>query len=152
MSGAHLRTSLWLSAPVLAVALGLGCSRSVAPAALVDMRSLPEDPQKRNQLLDSAAVRPGPENRKPLPAKLHQVETGAATAAAILGMIFSKSPNVLLGAGGPIDENQLFDPSSRQARPGAKSKAADAEQGEDPAIDANQLVPWVRLGPPAPPE
>ena len=59
------------------------CAKSVAPAAMLDMRSLPDEQDRRNERLDSTAVRPGPENRKPLPDKLRYVETAAAKEQAI---------------------------------------------------------------------
>ncbi|HWM87020.1 MAG TPA: hypothetical protein VNO33_14300 [Kofleriaceae bacterium] len=113
------------------------------------MRSLPDDAQRRNERLDKAAARPAPENRKPVPSKLYKAETAAATAAAVLGMIFSSSPNVLLGAGGSIDENQLFAPGTIAPSRRGESRARD--EAEPDPVDASQLVPWVKLRPEAAP-
>ena len=121
----------------------LGCSQSVTPAALLDMRGLPDDAQRRNERLDKAAARPAAENSKPLPPKARQAETLAAPAAAIIGSIFSSSPNVLLGAGTSFDETPLFDPQASSAS--RKKKAA--EEADAGPIDAGQLVPWVKLRP-----
>ena len=133
-----------------ALAAGLaGCTQSVTPAAMMDMRSLPDDPSRRKERLDSIAARPGPENHKPMPAAMRRVETAAATAAAVLGMIFTKNPSVLLGAATPFDENRIVDPSGGQvARP---DEDEGAEKKKDAGrIDPTKLVPWVVLGPDAP--
>ena len=95
------------SALMLAIALVTGCWRSTMPATLLDMRGLPDDADRRNERLDKAAARPGPEQRKPLPDKMRKVETVAASAAAVIGVIFSSSPNVLLGGGTSFDENEI---------------------------------------------
>lgn len=127
---------------------------------MVDLRALPDDQNRRNEALDRAAARPGPETRKPLPGKLHTVETGAATAAAVLGMLFSTSSNVLLGASAPIEENALVDPNAAQRPVGTRGAGDKGEDGESDAedkappadtVDASHLVPWVELPSGAPP-
>lgn len=125
----------------------MACAHSAAPAALLDLSSMPDDPQRREELIESTEVRPGPETRKPLPGKLHSVETGAAMAAAVLGMIFSKTPNVLLGGGAPLDENRLVDPSGGKTtrRGEGHGQAEDGAKDGGGAVDATQLVPWVVL-------
>jgi hypothetical protein len=126
------------------------------------LSELPGDPQKRDAILDSAASQPGPEQRKPLPPKMHKVETAAATAAAVIGSIFSKTQNVSLGAVSPIDENRLFAPAPpaskrRKARNGDGSGDGDGDGDEEqaaptaPAERPVDLVPWVRLREPADP-
>jgi len=125
----------------------VACSPSVAPAVMMDLRSLPVEPERRNAVLESTAVRPGPETRKPLPGKLQQVETAAASAAAVLGMLFSTSPNVLLGAGMPIDENQIVAPGSGEVAGGEPPAEGEQAAGKTDPIDTSQLVPWVRLHP-----
>jgi hypothetical protein len=132
----------------LALAFGLAAcgGGQVAPTTLLDMRSLPDDSQRRSELLDSTQTRPGPENGKSVTPKERQVETVAASAAAVLGMFFSHSPNVLLGAGTSIDENRVFDPcatSTKSSGSGARGKDGDADETE--TVPASQLVPWVRL-------
>jgi len=114
------------------------------------MTSLPDDRQKRNELLDSAQARPAPENQKQKTAKEQRVETTAATFAALMGILFSTSDNVMLGAGTPIDENQLVDPSQRERKSGKNESDGDDEDGERLEYDATQLVPWLRLVPPPP--
>jgi len=110
------------------------------------MTSLPDDRDKRNALLDSARARPGPETRKQQSSKLRRVETAAATAAAVVGALFSTSGNVLIGAGTAIDENLLVDPSHRERT----SRNADGDRdARPPDYDATKLVPWLRFDPPA---
>ncbi len=60
-------------------------------------------------------------------------------------MIFSSSPNVLLGGGASFDENQLFDVEESRAPRRKKSQ----EQDDPEPVDASQLVPWVKLRPDA---
>jgi hypothetical protein len=112
------------------------------------LSELPGDPQKRDAVLDSAAAQPGPEHRKPLPPRLHKAETAAATAAAILGGLFSKTKNVTLGTVSPVDENRLFAPPPP---PASRRKASDEDGDEEPSAAPEpadppaELVPWVRL-------
>jgi hypothetical protein len=117
---------------------------TAAPTAMLDLRALPDDPLRRNERLDSTQVRPAPEDRKSLTPVARQVETAVATAAAFLGMLFTKNPTVLLGASAPVDENLLFE----KRYPRDPSKDDDEDDDEDAAlqpVDASQLVPWVKL-------
>jgi hypothetical protein len=145
LEGRHSSDWRCASALILALGISLGCSQSVAPAALLDMRGLPDDAQRRNERLDSAAARPAPETRRRMNAKVRRVETAAATAAAVLGMLFSSSPNVLLGGGSSFDENQISSPQESRTARGKKSP----DQDDPEPVDASQLVPWVKLGPDA---
>jgi hypothetical protein len=128
-----------------------GCAGSTRPGVLPQLSELPGDPQKRDAVLDSAGSQPGPEHRKPLPPKLHKAETAAATAAAVIGSLFSKTKNVTIGVASPVDENRLFappPPPPRRTTPDDDSEdkpAAPPESGDAPA----ELVPWIRLKPPA---
>lgn len=145
---------------LVVLALLGGCAGSTRPSVLPMLSELPEDPQKRNAVLDSAASQPGPEQRKPLPPKMHKAETAAATAAAVIGSLFSKTQNVTLGAASPVDENRLFAPPPPPVKrkpsggegegegEGDGDKAAPAESADRPV----DLVPWVRLKEPASPE
>ena len=145
---------------VLAV-LG-GCAGSTRPSVLPRLSELPGDPAKRDAVLDSAGSQPGPEHRKPLPPKLHKIETAAATAAAVIGSLFSKTKSVTLGTASPVDENRLFAPPPPARRPSASGSDSDKHDGDkhdgdkhdgdkqestppesgDPPVD---LVPWIRL-------
>src|SRR5262249_37044528 len=130
-------------------AAGLACSacasRSVAPAAMLDMRELPDEPDRRNERLDSTQVRPGTDSDKPLPPRARQVETAAATAAAFLGMLFSKSQAVLLGGGGPVAENALVESRSAPRRAPVEGETRGGRDDAEPEVDPSQLVPWVKL-------
>ncbi|HEU5058198.1 MAG TPA: hypothetical protein VFU21_16815, partial [Kofleriaceae bacterium] len=72
-----------------------------------------------------------------------QVETAAATAAAIAGSIFSTTKTVTVGVSAPIDENEIIDPGYRD-RAGRKPDEAPAPEAYDPT----RLTPWVDLSRP----
>lgn len=135
------RTTAVLS---LAVALGSGCfatDANMKPALLPNLRELPSESQERNEYLESTKVR-APENKKPLTGKARQVETAAATAAAVLGMFFSKTSNVLMGAG------MTFGGSAAVRMPGDRDADGDGADDDLPPPDevqAGELVPWVKL-------
>lgn len=155
---------------LVVLALLGGCAGSTRPSVLPMLSELPDDPQKRNAVLDSAATHAGPEHRKSMPPKMRKAETAAATAAAVIGSLFSKSGNVTLGALSPIDENGLFGetptPSKRKGTGGdGEGDEGEGEEGEgdgDKKKDKKKsspasadrpvdLVPWVRLKEPAAP-
>jgi hypothetical protein len=129
-----------------------GCGASARPAVMPMMSELPADPEKRDAVLDSASAQPGPEQRKPLPPKLHRVETTAATAAAILGELFSTTQNMTFGAASPFDEGLLVapppPPPSTRPTDGTNDESLGAHP--DPSVPATDLVPWVRLKEPTP--
>jgi hypothetical protein len=132
----------------IALVLALGaCAGSPAPTTMRTLSSLPTDPQRRNDDLESAQARPGPEHR-PRSRKEQRAVTTAATMAAIVGSWFSKSANVVVGVGAPVDENQLVGVDG-QAMP-ARDGESDEHREPAPAaesVDAGALVPWVRVGP-----
>jgi hypothetical protein len=97
----------------------------------------------------AGAPPPGPETRKPLPGKLQLVETGAATAAAILGTLFSSNLNTFMGISTPIGMPQQDRHESADADEGADGANGETEQAP-PEYDAGELTPWVRFGPPSP--
>jgi hypothetical protein len=159
-----LRLSTMRALVVLAL-LG-GCAGRSRPAVIPMLSELPADPQKRDAVQGSAVAQPGPEQRRPLPPKQHKIETAAATAAAILGGLFSKTKNVTLGTASLVDENRLFapPPPKRAARNGKSdgdgggdgNGNSDGDGDEKPAaapepdVPARDLVPWVRLRKPTP--
>jgi hypothetical protein len=139
------------------------------PAVMRDMTSLPSDSDKQHEQSESALARPGEEKRKKLSKTAQAVETVAASAAVILGMFYSTSPNVLLGVETQFEENLVLDPtlgererlSERRRKQAAKDKgkAADEDAAKPgaaapkpkPANDPGQPVPWIHLAPaPAP--
>src|SRR5262245_1246946 len=111
-----------------------GCVGSASPALMHEMTSLPDErPQQRDERLDSARARPEPETRKRQSKKERQVETAAATLAAITGMLLSSSQNVMIGTSAAVDENLLVDPGYRDRKP------KKDEDEEAPRYDPNQL-------------
>jgi hypothetical protein len=101
--------------PILAVFLLAGCfstgsgtgSGSMRPAVMPMLSELPSDPAKRSAILDSSTTVAGPEQRQGMTVKERKAETAAATAAAILGSLFSKTENVTLGTATLFDESAL---------------------------------------------
>ena len=115
------------------------------PAVIPLLSELPADPEKRNAVLDSATAQPGPEHRKRLPPKLHKAETAAATAAAILGELFSTTRNTVIGTSGLFEENDLVAPApTRPDRP-AGAPVGGPGAAPEPSVPATELVPWVRV-------
>lgn len=122
----------WLIACVTAV----GCASNVRPAVLHNMEMMPTDRQKTADQLDAAQARPTPETRAPLSPKLQKLELGAASAAAILGWMFSTSDNTVLGIGTTLD--------SPGTDPGTAAPPA-------PVTEPAPTTPGPVFGPPAPP-
>ena len=136
---------------VLAVVLFAGCfsagsgagSGSTRPAVLPMLSELPADPARRDAILDSSATVAGPEQRKGMTVKERKAETAAATAAAIIGSLFSKTTNVTLGTATVFDEGALA--------PLPAPRAAGSDHPDDPANppaqgDSNKdLIPWIKL-------
>ena len=122
-----------------------GCfSSSMMPAVTPKLSELPvvEDPARAKGVLDSAHAQPGPE-QQPVSKKARKVETAAATAAAVIGTLFSKSANVTLGASSSIDENALFEDTPKRK---SKQKADDKTETAPPIEPSDEaLVPWVKL-------
>ncbi len=138
---------------MLAGCIGSGRRPGVMPL----LTELPADPGKRDAILNQSTTTPGGENRKPLATKKQRrVETTAATAAAILGQMFSKTSNVTIGiARDDSDEADAAIAASAAAR---RRRAAvtdpNAEQTSDPKAEKppaemfdehGELVPWLRL-------
>jgi hypothetical protein len=131
------------------------------------LSELPADPAKRDAVLDSANMTARPEHRMGQTAKERKAETAAATAAAILGGLFSKTKNVTIGGATQFEENEVIapDPAPPPRRPAATDNAGDAASPAAPAAPATpsvddpgtsnaDLIPWINLRsspPPAPP-
>ncbi|HVK76711.1 MAG TPA: hypothetical protein VM734_25475 [Kofleriaceae bacterium] len=114
--------------------------------------SLPNDPQKRAEQMESSLARPEPETRKRRSKRSRTLETAAATFAALIGASYSSENSVLFGTSTAVDEGLLIDPDYL-ARSGRSAEGEDSEDSDEtpPAYDATQLVPWVQLAPaPAP--
>lgn len=145
---------------MLAIALCGGCLAASAatsngssrPGVMPMLSELPGDPVKRDAVLDSAAATPGPEHhRQQLPGKQRKAETAAATAAAIIGGMFSKTQNVTIGTVSTFDENAILAPLPQQPPKKRSEPASDGEAaGEAPedaplTEDGAPLVPWIKL-------
>ncbi|MGH9888704.1 MAG: hypothetical protein ACREBE_24440 [bacterium] len=143
---------------------GPGAVGSTRPAVMPMLSELPTDPEKRNAILEQSAQTAGPEHRKGMTTKERKAETAAATAAAILGGIFSKTSSVTLGTATLVDENQLVAPQpqpgprkraetgkdGKDGKPGAAPEGSGDEAGkvdpaDDPGTSNADLIPWIKL-------
>jgi hypothetical protein len=118
------------------------------PAVIPKLSELPSDPEKRDAVLDRSHETAGPEHRKGMTKKERKAETIAAFAAALVGEAFSSSHSVTLGTSSTVDENQLFEKTRPARAPGAGSgSGSNAGSGatNEPAPDASQLTPWIKL-------
>ncbi|MFN0248655.1 MAG: hypothetical protein ACKV2T_17330 [Kofleriaceae bacterium] len=112
------------------------------PSVMPKLSELPGDATKRDAILDQASQTPGPELRKGQTKKEKKVETAAATTAAIIGSIFSSTPNVTIGQLTMFDENEIVHPTAPQA-----PRSPDAAAPAPIETPAGTLVPWVKLAP-----
>lgn len=131
---------------------GVGATR---PAVMPLLSELPGDPNKRDAVLDQSATAAGPEQRQGMTPKARKVETAAATAAAILGGIFSKTSSVTLGTATVIDATDLVapQPAPRVKHP-SPPQNGDGKEGDarpeapapdDPGSSNADLIPWIKL-------
>jgi hypothetical protein len=122
----------------------------VRPGVMPMLSELPGDPAKRDAVLDSSNNVAGPEQRKGMTGKERKAETAAATAAAIIGSMFSKTQSVTLGGASQFDENQLSAPTALPpVRPAPENADDAAKPAAPPAKDADKpntdLIPWIKL-------
>jgi len=120
------------------------CAGSMRPAVIPKLSELPTEREQRNGILDQSHAEPGPE-QKPVSKKMRKAETAAATADAVIGVLFSKSANVTLGASSAIDENALFEPKQKRKQKGEQGEGEQDAAPAEPAVDTGTLVPWIRL-------
>src|SRR4051812_31581581 len=99
-----------LALVLLGGCFGAGTKSASRPAVMPMLSELPGDPTRRDAVLESANTTAGPEHRKGMTTKERKVETAAATAAAIIGSMFSSTTSVTIGTAGEFDENQLIAP------------------------------------------
>lgn len=139
--------------PVLAVLLLAGCfsassgtgSGSTRPAVMPMLSELPADPARRDAILDSSTTVAGPEQRQGMTVKERKAETAAATAAAILGSLFSKTENVTFGTATVFDESALA-PLPAPPRPPGSTDHPDGPAKPAPGEPSNKdLIPWIKL-------
>jgi hypothetical protein len=124
-----------------------GASR---PGVMPMLSELPGDATKRDAVLDSSSAVAGPEQRQGMTRKERKVETAAATAAAILGGMFSSTQNVTIGSAGVFDENHVVAPQPARPAQAATGTADDVPKPDvAPTDDAGpsnaDLVPWIKL-------
>lgn len=109
------------------------------------LSELPGDPEKRNAVLDQSGQTAGPEQRKSLTKKERQVETTAATAAAIIGSMFSSTQNVTLGSASTFDEGGGGPKQPKKAAGPVPVDGEDPQAAEPQRDPSEPLVPWVKL-------
>ena len=145
---------------VIALVLLGGCfggvsgsgSGATRPGVMPMLSELPSDPVKRDAVLDSSMNVAGPEQRKGMNAKERKAETAAATAAAILGGLFSKTQNVTIGTASVFDEGALAPLPVPPPPPGSTDKTDDSAKPQAPIDTSNtDLIPWIKLHSPAAP-
>jgi hypothetical protein len=125
---------------------GGGSTGESRPAVIPMLSELPADPEKRNSILDSANQVAGPEHRKGFTKKERKAETAAATAAAIIGGIFSKTQNVTIGTSTTFDEVDIIAPHTIKPQPvSPRGDGKQGENGETPEGESKPLVPWIKL-------
>jgi len=131
-----------------------GAGGGSRPGVMPMLSELPTDPEKRDAILDQSAQAAGPEQRKGMTSKERKAETAAATAAAILGEIFSKTKSVTLGTASMFDEVPAAPTRPLPAKPqgpfGPTAPVApgDADPNAPPADEATpntDLIPWIKL-------
>lgn len=138
------------------------------PAVMPLLSELPSDASKRDAVLDSSAQVAGPEQRSGLTSKEQTAETAAATAAAVIGGLFSKTKNVTLGASTPIGDGSGGSAPAAPSAPGhspghshmptaptatpfpSSDPTDDAPPPQPPAPPADDpasadLVPWIKV-------
>ena len=130
-----------LAVGVCAACVGAG-GGGTRPGVMPMLSELPGEPVKRDAVLDQSGQTAGPEQRKTLTRKERKAETAAATAAAILGSMFSSTQNVTLGTAGTFDETSLAPGQISPAAPAAPEAAAGSAAPPPPD---GALVPWVKL-------
>ena len=131
---------------------GVGSNGASRPGVLPMLSELPADSTKRDAVLDSANTTAGPEHRKGMTTKERKAETIAATAAAILGEMFSSTKSVTLGTATQFEENQPIAPHAMPPpRPSSSTEQADdaAKPDAPPTNDVGtpnaDLIPWIKL-------
>jgi hypothetical protein len=94
--------------PLLFALLVSACAGPVRPVATSTLSAVPDAPEERGEHLETRAMRPSAESRQSLSPTERKVETAAATAAAIIGVFFSGSPNAVVGVEAPFEENKIL--------------------------------------------
>lgn len=116
----------------------------VRPGVMPMLSELPVDSTRRNAVLDSSAVTAGPEQRSGLTAKEQKAETAAATAAAVLGELFSHTKSVTLGGATTFDPGPPVAPRA-PAPDGSAAQPPTPGSPDDPGPSNADLIPWIKL-------
>ncbi|MEO8703221.1 MAG: hypothetical protein ABI867_24455 [Kofleriaceae bacterium] len=124
----------WLAIVVLSGCGGMLDSR---PAVVPKLSELPDDPGKRDAILDQSQTVPGPEMRKNQTKKERRAETGAAIGAAILGQIFSTTENTVLGVSTVVEIDTAVEPIHPTVPAPAPRTNLELAPG--------QLLPWMSV-------
>lgn len=123
------------------------------PGVMPMLSELPGDAAKRDAILDQSNVTAGPEHRPGMTVKERKAETAAATAAAIIGSMFSKTQTTTLGAATSFEESPVAAPHPVKPGPPAVPPSALAPEGaadpdappDDPGTSNADLIPWIKL-------
>jgi hypothetical protein len=138
-----------LALVLLGGCFGAGTKSASRPAVMPMLSELPGDPTRRDAVLESANTTAGPEHRKGMTAKERKVETAAATAAAIIGSMFSSTTSVTIGTAGEFDENQLIAPDAVPTLSPTSTTAGaakpDAPRPDEAGTPNTDLIPWIKL-------
>ena len=129
------------TARTLAALVLIACGHHYRPAVMPNFSEVPAD--RRYEVIESSLARPTSEQQ---PASEHgrTVETFASTAAAYLGMLFSRDDNASFGT-------QWIDvdtPKQQRAAPDTRDDKDKVAKPNDVPTDDAALVPWVHLTPP----
>lgn len=144
-----------LAALLLGGCFAVGSSGGTRPGVMPLLSELPAEKENRDAVLDSSSKAAGPEHRKGSTKKERQAETAAATAAAILGSMFSKTKSVTIGTSSQFDENQIIAPQAVPVVIPSSDESADAPKSDAMKPDAlpppdvtppnTDLIPWIKL-------
>jgi len=136
-----------LALVLLGGCVGAGSATGSRPGVMPMLSELPSDSTKRDAVLDSANATAGAEHRQGMTRKERKAETAAATAAAIIGGMFSHTQSVTIGTASQFDEDQLIAPQAVPPPPSPADNAAtpDAPPPTDAGTPNGDLIPWIKL-------
>jgi hypothetical protein len=114
-------------------------------AVMPSLSELPSDPARRDAVLDSANATADETQRPGMTPKERKAETAAATAAAIIGSMFSTSPNATIGTASVFDENHVGPKPGPLHSTAADPPPPPPAPGDDAGTSNADLVPWIKL-------
>ena len=117
------------------------------PGVMPMLSELPGDSTKRDAVLESAGTTATPEHRQGMTSKEQKAETAAATAAAILGELFSKTKSVTIGTSSQLGEapHAVPHPPSSPEQAGGSASPGAPPQDDDPGTSNADLIPWIKV-------